>query len=1447
MTETVHIPLPQLTTKNYRTWKISITAFADEHELEQFITGKPTVPTEPTQLKAHKKKRGQAVRLLISTISQDFMNSIGIDFLEKEPFEMMTTIQGYFDQEQSPIAHENLRNRAELLQIKVKETIEEYFTRHQQLRNDMKQAKFPNIDAETTTVQYIIRGLKARPQIAPHIPTLLLQQHDNILQLRTTVALLMSTIQSSASAPTIRTVQYRPSLWCAFHNRYGNHTTEQCRDKNKYEQYPQDQYNAYRNPTFSNRGRGGYRGRRRGRGRGSSQYSNASGQPYSEQFASPSISQDSNQYNSAHTVQDSDSFQNKSEDDFSSYTIDSACYPTYTKSRLPNQKPYAMPITLADGSTAHTGAQGPITVQTTNQSRFKLPHASYAPKFHSNLLSVHELTTANNCYMVLGPKGGYILSEFEPDPPAVLATIQKRGNSYTIPLKQNSSRVNRQQFSCSDVNQRSIHNYMQKTKPRASPRTVPKPTVKTATSRLLLIGRRRQAQPAPTVRNKKTDNITHTAPFPYHLPTVPPHQKQQLDALHSWHLRMNHTSPRTIQAMARLPYRIGLSSYLSRTVLPIHCRGCAEGQMTRGKHGQTTVRPPPGHTVVSDIMGPLPAAHHKQQYIITFTEVHTRMTVIHLLKSRSETERFMIETISKIERHFNSPVSRIRTDNANEYLTKTLTRTLGHRGIQIDPTVPHTPQENSIAERLNRTLMTRVRSTLASMRLPFDTYWPWCALDTAIKYNHTIHSTINDIPKRLWEKNRSQYSPFPRGTVDVTKFRMFGEYGFVPVLQNPKKKPAQRGLLVRYLFAPDEHHYQVIDPTTGQLFRCRRANFMPYNPHYDPERLIRPFYPPPERQLRRVNLHHAIPSSALQAQRTVRFSTTLNSSTSPEEPTAAPVLPLNKTGSTQRKPTAAKMVIRPPRGLKSARRSAVAPKWKAAYEKEQRTHEQFGTFKYISRTKIPGGTPIHKAVLKFSYKYTREGTVKGYKVRFSFPGNRLEPWLHYNPHELSVYSADRDTVRLMLAIAAEEKLTIKHIDLKSAFLHEPYEGPPLYMEPLPQFDGSPRRPGAVALIQRNIYGLQNAPRKFVDGLQQHLQKHGYEPSPAEQNLYHRTTPNGSLYMTTTIDDFVVCTNSSKLYRELLGALREKYQAKDLGNASHLLGWSIYQDASTKTVHVSQPHLSREFIQIMNMQNAAPSSTPYSCGLSLDTAQTQDTKLNEEQFPYSSAIGTLRYLVDSTRPDLAFIVGQLARASKNPTVRHWKHLKQVARYIKGTVQHGLLYTKSHNQLHAQSDSDFAGCTNTRQSTHGYLIYYGNSLISWTSRRIKTVVQSTFAAEYIAASNAAQHIKWLRTVLATLSKTPQGASRLAMDNKAALKCTNGSAPTKKSKYIDIRYHLIKQYVKDNIIKPFYLKSKELAADLLTKALPSDLFLKHRDTLKVTQVPQRLPTAIVHHKAT
>lgn len=190
------------------------------------------------------------------------------------------------------------------------------------------------------------------------------------------------------------------------------------------------------------------------------------------------------------------------------------------------------------------------------------------------------------------------------------------------------------------------------------------------------------------------------------------------------------------------------------------------------------------------------------------------------------------------------------------------------------------------------------------------------------------------------------------------------------------------------------------------------------------------------------------------------------------------------------------------------------------------------------------------------------------------------------------------------------------------------------------------------------------------------------------------------------------------------------------------------------------------------------------------------------------------------------------------------LKQITRYLKGTLHHGLSYEPRDTVLRTQSDADFAGYLDTRQSTYGGLIYIGPCLVSWCSRKIKSVITKTFAAEYISASNVAMHIKWIRQLLQELQPTTNQAllqaTPLQMDNNSAIACTKKHAPTKKSKYIDVRYHHIQDLVAAKVIETSYTKTTELQADLLTNRLGPQTFLECRPKLRVNDPPV-IPTAV------
>ena len=114
----------------------------------------------------------------------------------------------------------------------------------------------------------------------------------------------------------------------------------------------------------------------------------------------------------------------------------------------------------------------------------------------------------------------------------------------------------------------------------------------------------------------------------------------------------------------------------------------------------------------------------------------------------------------------------------------------------------------------------------------------------------------------------------------------------------------------------------------------------------------------------------------------------------------------------------------------------------------------------------------------------------------------------------------------------------------------------------------------------------------------------------------------------------------------------------------------------------------------------------------------------------------------TRPDITYSVSNLARFSQHPTREHWTGVKRLLRYLKGTADLGILYTREKSgELRGYTDADWGGDQDSRISTSGYVFLRAGGAVSWKSRKQQTVALSTAEAEYVAASAAAQEAIWL----------------------------------------------------------------------------------------------------------
>ncbi|XP_065055329.1 uncharacterized protein LOC135683876 [Rhopilema esculentum] len=120
-------------------------------------------------------------------------------------------------------------------------------------------------------------------------------------------------------------------------------------------------------------------------------------------------------------------------------------------------------------------------------------------------------------------------------------------------------------------------------------------------------------------------------------------------------------------------------------------------------------------------------------------------------------------------------------------------------------------------------------------------------------------------------------------------------------------------------------------------------------------------------------------------------------------------------------------------------------------------------------------------------------------------------------------------------------------------------------------------------------------------------------------------------------------------------------------------------------------------------------------------------------PYREAVGSLNYLPLCTRPDIAYAVSLMSQVLDKPTKRHWKMVKRIFRYLKGTKDMKLIYSRKVSQsLTGYSDADFAGDKDSRKSHTGVVCLHNGTAISWISQRQKCVSLSTTEAEFVAAS-------------------------------------------------------------------------------------------------------------------
>ena len=192
------------------------------------------------------------------------------------------------------------------------------------------------------------------------------------------------------------------------------------------------------------------------------------------------------------------------------------------------------------------------------------------------------------------------------------------------------------------------------------------------------------------------------------------------------------------------------------------------------------------------------------------------------------------------------------------------------------------------------------------------------------------------------------------------------------------------------------------------------------------------------------------------------------------------------------------------------------------------------------------------------------------------------------------------------------------------------------------------------------------------------------------------------------------------------------------------------------------------------------------------------------------VGSLLYAAIATRPDIAQAVGAVSKFNSCPTQTHLTAVKRILRYLKGTIDLGLMYK--------QTDDN---CL----ITTGNLFMMSGGAISWLSRKQPAVALSTTEAEYVALSTAAQEAVWLRRLLSDIKATPGAPTIINEDNQGTIAIAGNTVSHSRTKHIDIKYHYVREALSNGVIDLAYCPTEQMTADILTKPISHDRFETHR----------------------
>lgn len=917
----------------------------------------------------------------------------------------------------------------------------------------------------------------------------------------------------------------------------------------------------------------------------------------------------------------------------------------------------------------------------------------------------------------------------------------------------------------------------------------------------------------------------------------------------TWHRRLGHASYPIMKKM-RAGAVDGVN-FTDDTNEISNCETCSKGKQTKKSFkASETESTEILQLIHSDLMGPQNTRSLGHAlYLLTFIDDYSRKVFVYFLKKKSETFGKFVEFKKYIEKQSGEKIKAIRTDGGGEYMSKEMENFLIRRGIKHEKTIPYTPQQNGVAERMNRSLTEKAKCFLFDADLP-KSYWAEAISMAAYVINRTPC-------RRLANKEIKTPEEFFTGKrCDLSDLKLFGSKVMVLRPRQTRSKWDENTTKMVFVGYDDcVKGLRCVNTSNRKIIVSRNVKFFEQkvsknkvcyfsdsdeetDTDYESASSVENIDGETEKTVNanqlnasevdsnknqlntndsNSNENQLNPSESdqnIDAEDDTRNITSDDLINDPTFNTRANTDNGTRSSSRSRTPFRPyqmghfAFLVEPcneiePNSVIEAKRGENSEKWIAAMNEEIEAHKSNGTWVL---SELPSGRKAITA--KWVFKVKASGTEnERFKARLVARGYAQVHGIDY--YETFSPVVRHTSLRIMFALGIKNGMQIYQMDAVTAFLQSELQETIYMKQPECYSDGSDR----VCLLKKSIYGLKQAGRQWNIKLNTVLEKFNLKRSKFDPCVHINN--NLTLIIAVYVDDLLIFYKHENELNELKVFLNASLKMKEIGEAKECIGIQITK--TFEVIELSQQKYIEQILKRFNMLDCKATKTPGNPNEKLSAKMVSDENDLTGKVPYQELIGSLLYVAQITRPDIAFCVNNVSRFNSKHSEEHWDAALHILRYLKGTSNYVLSFNKNEKRdVHAYSDADYASETDKRRSCTGFVVKLADAAISWHSKRQEIVAVSSTEAEYIALSTTVKETLWISQFIHELTNIDMQPVQIYCDNTSTIKLAKTDAYRERTKHIDVRFHHIRDNIEKRQIAIDFISTQDMVADVLTKAL-------------------------------